>query len=174
MGTNIGNDFSSLRDKLAEHFTNNLNGIKNFFSGIPDFFTGFWDNLKNFLIGLIVPEDGYFQKIGDNIKTRIINKFPYNVYQTAFDNLKEISQGDIAGLDVHFSNYKIGETDLSVSTPNMWLPFELILKHQNIWFTWVRVFCWIFSLIYTLNQIIKILKGSTATDGSILVGKRGD
>ena len=68
----------------------------------------------------------------------------------------------------------MGETDLSVSTPKMWLPFELILKYQNIWFTWVRVFCWIFSLIYTLNQIIKILKGSTATDGSILVGKRGD
>lgn len=165
LGTNIGNDFSTLKDKLSEHFTNNLNGIKNFFSGIPDFFSSFWDNLKNFLIGLIIPEDGYFQKIGDNIKTRIVNHFPYNVYETAFDNLKEISTGDIAGLDVHFSDYKVG--DLSVSTPKMWFPFELILKHQNIWFTWVRVFCWIFSLIYTLNQITKVLAGFTISDGSI-------
>lgn len=166
LGANLSDDFSTLKDRLSEHFTNNLNGIKNFFSGIPEFFTGFWDNLKNFLIGLFVPEDGYFDKIADNLKTRIINHFPYNVYQTAFENLKEISVADTAGLDVNFSDYKVGDTDLSVSTPKMWIPFNFILKYQNIWFTWVRVFCWIFSLIYTINQIIKLLKGSVASDGS--------
>lgn len=142
-----------------------FDNIKDFFSGIPEFFALFWDTLRDFFIGLIVPEDDYFSNLLDNFKRELNNKMPYDVYVDAFNNLKDITEGDVAGLDVNFSNYNVGATGWTISTPKKWIPFELILKYQQKWFTWVRVFTWIFSLIYTINQVSKILKGSTISDG---------
>lgn len=144
------------------------NNIFSFFSGIPEFFSNFWDTLKNFFISLVVPEDDYFQNLYNDLFERITSKFPYEVYVDALRNLQEITEGDIAGLDVNFSNYSVGDTGVYISTPDKWVPFEFVLNFRSKWFTWVRVFCWIFSSIYTINQVIKVFRGSIASDGAII------
>lgn len=163
--SDVVNNISNFNKNVGLWFGGLFDNIKDFFSGIPEFFALFWDTLRDFFIGLIVPEDDYFSNLLDNFKMELNNKMPYDVYVDAFNNLKEITEGDVAGLDVNFSNYNVGATGWTISTPKKWIPFEFILKYQQKWFTWVRVFTWIFSLIYTINQVSKILKGSTISDG---------
>lgn len=93
-------------------------------------------------------------------------KIPYEAYLQLFENVKDVSEGDLAGLDVNFSGYKIGNE--TISTENNWIKFDMILKYKQTWFQWCRGFTYIFFIIYNLNQLIKFLRGFSVADGSAL------
>lgn len=155
MGSSIGN-----------FFTNLWSNISSFFAGIPEFFSNFWTNLRDFIVGIFVPEDGWFESQYDELQTSLINKIDITEYVKAFNNLQEINEGDIAGLDVNFRDYKIGDTNNFIATPKKWIDFDFVLKYKNTWFVWCRAVTWIFFIIYNINQFLKVLWGRSASDGS--------
>ncbi len=115
---------------------------------------------------LFVPEENFFENTTNELKTLLAEKIPYEAYLELFENVKDINEGDLAGLEVNFSNYKIGNTE--ISTNKNWLRFDMILKYKQTWFQWCRGFTYIFFIIYNLNQLIKFLRGFSVADGSAL------
>ena len=100
------------------------------------------------------------------MKSSLTSKIDITEYVKAFNNLQEINDGDIAGLDVNFRDYKIGDTNNYIATPKKWIDFDFVLKYKNTWFVWCRAVTWIFFIIYNINQFLKVLWGRTASDGS--------
>lgn len=65
--------------------------------GILGFLSDFWDKLKDFFIGLFVPEDGYFQKWYQSLKAAVDEKLSgvsslYNGLTSFFDSLSGSSE----------------------------------------------------------------------------------
>lgn len=100
----------------------------------------------------------------EDIKSRLTDKIPYEEYIKLFENLKDITEGEKAGLDVNFSGYKIGNT--TISTGSNWVDFDFILKYKKTWFAWVRGFTYVFFIVYNINQFLKLLRGFNLADGS--------
>lgn len=88
----------------------------------------------------------------------------FSSYQQAFSDLQNITDSDSSSLDIESNEYSI-TSDKKISFPKKWLNFDIVLKYRDVWFEWIRVFCWVFVIIYNINQITKILRRSTATDG---------
>lgn len=100
------------------------------------------------------------------MKQQFAEKIPYQAYLELFENIQDISEGELAGLNVNFNGYKIGNTE--IKTENNWIKFDMILKYKQTWFQWCRGFTYIFFIIYNLNQLIKFLRGFSVADGSAL------
>lgn len=165
----IGDGLSSLGSAIGGFFISLWTNIFNFFAGIPEFFSNFWNSFTSFLVGLFVPEEGYFDNTIENLKIKFTSKIDFTEYVRAFINLEEITSGDTAGLDVNFSNYRVGDTGAVISTPRKWIDFDFILKFKETWFSWCRAVTWLFFIIYNINQVSKILWGKTTEDGGNLV-----
>lgn len=167
--TAIGDAFSWLGNAIGGFFSGLWDSISDFFAGIPEFFANFWNSLKNFFISIFVPEEGYFDNTINDLKSKFSERIDITEYQRAFTNLQEISEGDTAGLDVNFKDYKIGDTGKMLATPKKWVDFDFVLSHKETWFSWCRAVTWIFFIIYNINQFLKVLWGRTASDGSSLI-----
>lgn len=163
----IGDAFVWICNSIGDFFVGLWNSIADFFAGIPDFFANFWNAFTSFLIGIFVPEEGYYDNVFNDLKGELAQHIDTSTYQEAFSNLQEINEGETAGLDVNFKNYQIG--DRFLSTPKKWVDFDFVLQYKNKWFAWCRAFTWIFFIIYNINQALKVLWGRTATDGSTIV-----
>lgn len=120
------------------------------------------DLLKN----LFVPKEDFFNNTTNELKTLLSEKIPYEAYLELFENVKDVSQGDPAGLNINFNNYKIGNKE--IATGKNWIKFDMILKYKQTWFQWCRGFTYIFFIIYNLNQLIKFLRGFSVADGSAI------
>lgn len=85
----------------------------------------------------------------------LAEKIPYEAYIQLFGNLKDVSQGNPAGLNVNFGDYKVGNS--TISTGDNWVKFDFILKYKQTWFQWCRGFTYIFFIIYNIHQFIKLI-----------------
>lgn len=160
-------------DPLSENFilktvTEFLKNIISYLNPLHDNFLGkkIIELLADLLKSLFVPNENFFENTINELKNLLAEKIPYEAYLELFENVKDISEDDIVGLDVNFSNYKIG--NIKISTSSNWLKFDLILKYKQTWFQWCRGFTYIFFIIYNLNQLIKFLRGFSVADGSVL------
>lgn len=122
--------------------------------------------MGDLLKSLFVPEDNFFENTTNELKEQFTEKIPYQAYLELFENIQDVSEGDLAGLNVNFKGYKIGNTE--IGTENNWIKFDMILKYKQTWFQWCRGFTYIFFIIYNLNQLIKFLRGFSVADGSAL------
>ena len=115
--------------------------------------------LGDLLKALFVPSDNYFSDLIDEFKALLAEKIPYDAYVQLFDNIKDVSEDDVAGLNVNFNNYKIG--DKKISSGDNWIKFDIFLKHKQTLFQWCRGFTYVFFVIYNINQFVKFInKGS--------------
>lgn len=162
----VGNKISDFNSNVGEFFNNQWDNTRNFFSNIPDFFKSFWDNFSSFLVGIFVPEDGYFDSLFNDFKQKLADKIPYDTYVNNLDTINNLDTDDISSsdLNVGFGNYRLGDTDVTVSTSDNWVNFDFVLKYKEIWFKWCRAITWLFFIIYNLNQILKLFRGFSISD----------
>lgn len=111
-------------------------------------------------------KNGYFENIVIELENLVEQKIPYDTYVRAFENMKDIAEGEPEGLNVEFENYKIGDT--TISTGSHWIDFNFVLKYKQKWFAWCRGFTWVFFIIYNINQVIKLLSNRSLLDGANL------
>lgn len=114
--------------------------------------------------GYLFQKNGYFENLVSDLKETIQEKIPYQTYVDSFNIIKDIAEGERAGLNVEISDYKIGDT--TISTGSHWIDFDFVLKHKQKWFSWCRGFTWIFFVIYNINQVIKLFSNRTVIDGA--------
>lgn len=166
----LGNILDYL-NPFSENFI--LRTVINFLGNIIDYINPFSENffgikllelLGNLLKNLFVPSDNYFSNLIEEFKTLLAEKIPYEAYIQLFENIKDVGEGNKAGLNVNFNGYQVG--DKKISTGNNWIKFDFILKYKNTWFQWCRGFTYIFFIIYNINQFIKLInKGSGIANG---------
>ena len=65
-------------------------------------------------------------------------------------------------MDIRYGNININV--------DKFINFKWITKYKDTWYGWVRGVLFIFIIIYHLNQILKLLRGITFTDGSTAHG----
>ena len=91
-------------------------------------------------------------------------KIPYQDYINLFEDLKTVTSGENFSIDIE--GYKIG--DLTISQSNF-IDFGGVTKYKDMWFGWCRGITYIFMVIYNINQVLKLLRGFSVTDGTNLL-----
>lgn len=114
------------------------------------------DGLK----ALFVPADNFFDNQFGEVKQALENKLSYQSYVAVFDTLANFDETGTTELGI--SNYSIG--GLEISQDNF-LNFDFITKYKDTWFSWVRAILFIGLVIYNINQIYKIIRGTNISDG---------
>lgn len=122
--------------------------------------------LGDLLKFLFVPSDGYFDNQVNTIKSELYRILPYEDYINLFGTIKDLSTG--TEISVGLNNYNLGN-GLVYSNPNF-IDFSWVTKYKDTWYGWVRGILFIFIIIYHLNQLLKLLRGVTFTDGSTVQG----
>lgn len=114
---------------------------------------------------MFVPEDGYFDNQVAIIKQELYRILPYEDYINLFGTIKDIATSEEISIDL--KGYRIGNMNINI---DKFIDFSLITKYKDTWYGWCRGVLFIFIIIYHLNQILKLLRGVTFTDGSTAHG----
>lgn len=162
--TNLSSAFTSLGSNIGNFFNSLWANIGNAFQGIFTWFGDFFDGLKNLFIYIFVPEDGYFDGIFEDLKTKFNNKIPYNDYIETLDNLDDVEVDGIHE-SISINNYQISN-NLSVSK-DKWIDLSIFNQYKERWYVWTRVVIYILLIIYNVNEVIKLFRGASAVSGSV-------
>ena len=114
------------------------------------------DGLK----ALFVPADNFFSNQFGEIKQALQNKLAYQSYIDIFDTLEDFSGNGSTVVD--FDGYVVGDSTISQDN---FLNFNFITQYKDTWLSWVRAIFFIGLVIYNINQIYKIIRGTKLTDG---------
>lgn len=186
LASNIGSAIEETFSPLWDFITNILDWLNpfsenfilkklwDFLITIVDYLNPFSENfigkyiveaIGNILQFLFIPEDGFFENEVNNIKENLSSKIPYQDYINLFEDLKTVTSGESLSIDIE--GYKIGDLTISQSD---FIDFGGITKYKDTWFGWCRGITYIFMVIYNINQVLKLLRGFSVTDGSNLIG----
>lgn len=166
-------------DKLYEEYKPKdtptlLQAILNTLNFLNPFSANFFGyKLVNLIVegigGLFIPNENFFEDTKNELLNDLEEKLPYEDYINIFSTIKEIDTGvDVE--DIGLENYKVGDSTINV---NSFIDFSIITKYRETWYSWVRGFCFIFLIIYHINQLTKFLRGFSISDGSITAAKGG-
>lgn len=162
LASNIGSAIDDIFSPLWDFITNILDWLNPF----SDNFIGKYivSAIGDILQFLFVPKDNFFEDSVESIKSNLSSKIPFGDYISLFETLKTVTAGEDLSIDLN--NYQVGDLNIS---QNKFINFEGVTKYRDIWFGWCRGFTYIFMVIYNVNQIIKLLRGFSATDGANLL-----
>lgn len=160
---------------FSENFI--LKNVINFLSDILSYINPFSQNffvyklielLGNMLKWLFVPDDNFFSSHFGEIKETLQNKLGYQGYIDIFSSLEDISEN--GATTVNLKGYKIGNLNIDV---NKFINFNSILKYKDTWYSWVRAFMFIGLLIYNINQVYKLIRGTNLADSQKTISHIG-
>ena len=112
------------------------------------------------LRSLFVPSDDYFSNQFGEVKETLQNKLAYQSYIDLFGTLEDFSGNGATVVD--FEGYKVGDSTISQDN---FLNFNLVTKYKDTWFSWVRAIFFIGLVIYNINQVYKMIRGTNLADG---------
>lgn len=86
-----------------------------------------WDNIKDFLVGLIVPNEEYWNNTYTDLSDTLNEKIPYKSYLDSLSNYTDINveNGDAIDVSIKLDNFKYGNQTLSL---NKFIDFRYFLK----------------------------------------------
>lgn len=166
---NVGQWFSDLGEKISGFFSDLWQNFKNFFDEIGQKISDWWQSVKDFFHSLFVPEDGYFDSYKQNWETWAREHFAlfYDI-ELLFQQLLKI-----------ILDCLINPTDLSVTIPEMQLPFlgnpvimpettfnfSILLSHKKISFLYsvylvcAKVIIFVLTINYARKSFSEVLTG---------------
>ena len=174
MGSLLESIFGGILDLLdylnpfSENFI--LIDVFNFLSDIVSFINPFSENffvyklielLGDLLQWLFVPDDEYFSSNIDNLKSSLSAKIPYDDYIEIFGTIENVESGNTS--NVNLNGYIVGGKQFSL---NNFINFNWILQYKETWYSWARGIIFILLIIYNINQIMKLFRGYSVSEGN--------
>lgn len=150
------NIFAPFMQPLNDLFTNTDN-IFDTLLNLPQTILNLFEVL---LKGLFIPEDDYFPNKFNEVKFALVNKLGYDNYIEIFGDLENIEESNISSISLE--NYNVGGLNITISN---FIDISKISYYRNIWFSWIRGVVFILLIIYNLNQIYKLIRGTNLADG---------
>lgn len=114
---------------------------------------------------LFIPSDTYFSDNLDNIKLNLQTKLGYQAYIDIFGTMADLTENGAIAIDLE--NYQVGE--LNINMPQF-INFSNVIKYRNYWYGWVRGIIFVLLVIYNINQVYKLIRGSTLADTEKYLG----
>lgn len=134
-----------------------LNDIWESIKGIPG---SIIELLGNLLQWLFVPSQDYFSSNFGEIKETLQAKLGYQAYIDIFGTLEDITSNGSTVIELN--NYQVGNLNINM---NNFINFNNIVKYRDTWYGWVRGFMFVALIIYNINQIYKLIRGTNLADG---------
>ncbi len=148
--------FNSLKG-ISESITNFFTKISNWFTDLINYLKkGFWVKLKEFLIGLVVPEDDYFTNEFTEIKNLIEEKTHTDL---DFINSLNLESQSLEPITYEYNGQTHTFTTFSFVTEN-------ITYIRNA----ISFVLWFFLALYNYRQLLYLIRGSSP----IRSGRGGD
>lgn len=114
---------------------------------------------------LFVPSEGYFSDRFGEIKDTLVSKMGYEAYIDIFGTLEDIS--DNGSSVVSLNGYQIGGMTFNIPK---FVDFNNIVKYKDTWYGWVRGVMFVLLIIYNINQVYKLIRGTSLAEGRSYFG----
>ncbi len=155
-----------LSSKLANGFTNVINGITTGFTNlISDIGTGFTNVLNWFadfptmlgdLLKLIyIPSEDFFSNQFDLIKSALQNKLSVDSFTGVMDSIKSASAGEMPNIEVTI----MGHTATIIN-------FDYFRNVKSTINSWIRGFMFVLLILYNYNMVYTIVRGGGIFSGT--------
>lgn len=136
-----------------------LTGISGLLKKIWEWLQGCLDKLiaalTTLFTFLFVPTAAEFQASFDSLLVGIQDKFDLETYENFVNSLKTLESPYPPNLTANI----LGEERVIIN-------FEPFNKYRDIFFEWIRGYYFIFLIIYNMNFIYKLLRGSSLSDSA--------
>lgn len=120
---------------------------------IAEFIQKFWDALKDFLVGLFVPKDGFWDEKLNTLKATLTSKFGLDGMEDILTSLQNMQAGKVPNFTMTLYGQTFTFIDMSFIQNN------ITLIHS------VAYFVFGFLLIrYNLNNVYKMIRGGSLYD----------
>lgn len=126
-----------------------------------------WDAIKEFIIGLIIPDEDYWSNTYNELTTLLNDKVPYQDYLDTLSYYTDIDDNTIntdnIDVSVSLSGFQYGDETLSMEN---FIDFGFLSEYRETWYVWVRVIVYLALLFFNISNLMKLLDSS----GSIING----
>ena len=110
---------------------------------------------------LFVPDDDYFSSYFESLQNRLNEVFPFYDYLEQLEEV-ETNSTDIS-TSITISGISIFGQSISSSD---YIDLSIFNNYKETWYTWCRVFIYILLVLYNINEVIKLMRGVNAFNGS--------
>lgn len=149
-------DILDLLDFLEDIFD-----LLGFLSDILDILRDVWDFiksipsriielLKDLLIFLFSPKDSFFNDWSNKFKSMLGQKLPYDTYNNFLSDVRDITK------------YRLDDIKITVcGTQVTILSFKIYYEYEDTIYEWIRGVMFLVLVFYNLNQIYKLIRGTS-------------
>lgn len=132
-----------------------LAGIRNIVQAIKNIPSAILDGLKDLLLYLFIPSEDYFTNEIDRLRACLEEVLPVTAVMTIVENIKTASAGDMPNVEIDYMG-------VHATIVN----FDFFREYKPTINSWVRGFMFVLLAFYWLDQIYKLLRGTTLYSGS--------
>lgn len=131
------------------------NGFNNVVSSITSIPGKIVSGLKDALVALFVPADDYFSNQVDSLKTELMEKLPIESAMSIIETLETASAGDMPNVEIDYMG-------VHATIVN----FDLFKKYKPTINSWIRGFMFVLLAFYWIDQLYKMIRGTSLFSGS--------